>query len=121
MFINFSNHNSAYWSPAQREAANKYGDIVDIPFPQVPAGYGEEDITRLADECTDRIIGQDPVAVMCQGEFTLAYAVVTRLMAHGVKCLAACSDRNVEETPGSDGAIVKNAVYKFVRFRDYVK
>lgn len=36
MFINFTNHSSEKWSGEQRMAAERYGEIVDIPFPSVP-------------------------------------------------------------------------------------
>ena len=38
MFINFSNHPSVRWSAEQTAAAMKFGDFVDVPFPDVPAG-----------------------------------------------------------------------------------
>lgn len=36
MFINFSNHPSVRWSAEQTAAAMKFGDFVDVPFPDVP-------------------------------------------------------------------------------------
>ena len=35
MFINFSNHPSVRWSAEQTAAAIEFGDIVDVPFPDV--------------------------------------------------------------------------------------
>ena len=48
MFINLSNHSSYNWSIKQLEATHSYGEIIDIPFPAVPATEGEEHITSLA-------------------------------------------------------------------------
>ena len=35
MFINFSNHASTRWGVPQKQAAKKYGEIVDMQFPNV--------------------------------------------------------------------------------------
>lgn len=35
MLINCSNHPSRLWGDPQKEAAKVYGEIMDIPFPQV--------------------------------------------------------------------------------------
>lgn len=35
MFLNISNHKSENWSANQTSEAEKYGEIVDIPFPAV--------------------------------------------------------------------------------------
>ena len=35
IFINCSNHPSRYWSREQIEAAEQYGEVVDIRFPIV--------------------------------------------------------------------------------------
>ena len=117
-FVNFSNHPSANWSHAQISAATSYGDIVDIPFPTVPAEISSDEISAIADAYAARILGMDPSAVMCQGEFTLAFAVAAKLAAQNVTVLAACSKRKVTETATSD-ATQKLAVYEFVQFREY--
>ncbi len=119
VFINFSNHPSARWSPEQTAAAEKYGRIVDEPFPPVPAAIDERGISLMADEAVLRILAKKPSAVLCQGEFTLAFAVAERLKAEGVKVLAAASDRVTEETTGEDGESRKVTVFRFVRFRAY--
>ena len=36
MFVNFTNHPSGSWGAAQRRAAQVYGEILDLPFPDVP-------------------------------------------------------------------------------------
>ena len=47
-FVNYSNHPSSAWSSDQIAAAHKYGDIIDIPFPNVSASSGEEEILQTA-------------------------------------------------------------------------
>ena len=113
-FVNFSNHPSDKWDKAQTVEAEKYGRILDIPFPDVHPEYTEEDIKKLANECVARILTCNPSAVLCQGEFTLCFEVVSRLKDRGVIALAACSKRDVMET--SEGKLAR---FKFVKFREY--
>ena len=42
MFINFSNHPSANWGTEQINEAEKYGRIVDLPFPAVSTALTKE-------------------------------------------------------------------------------
>lgn len=117
-FINFSNHPWYLWPAEQRTAAETYGEIVDLPFPPVPAEMDEEGISHLADQCVEKIMasvqGTVPAAVMCQGEFTLAFAVTNRLRKLNISVVAACSERIAEEKDG-----VKISVFRFRRFRKY--
>ena len=121
MFINFSNHPSDKWETAQIDAARKYGEIVDIPFPAVSPDGDEEYISKLADDYIERIVdtpGQIE-AVMVQGEFNLTYAFVNRLIAKGIKAFSACTARSVKEIQDEMGVVKKESVFQFVRFREY--
>ena len=35
MFINYTNHPSVSWGEKQTSEAKKYGEIVDMPFPNI--------------------------------------------------------------------------------------
>ena len=118
MFINFSNHPSEKWSYEQRQAALQYGDIADIPFPNVDADCSESTIRLMAKEYADRIIDMRPDYVLCQGEFCLAYNVISLLKESGVHVGAACSERESQEST-IDGKTEKISVFRFVRFREY--
>lgn len=119
MLVNFTNHPSASWPEEQRRAAEKYGPIVDRPFPMVNAEWPESEIRRIALRESEAICALQPSAVVCQGEFTLAYAVIRQLIGKGVPVLAACSNRVAEETMSPDGEILRKSVFRFVRFRSY--
>ncbi len=119
VFINFSNHPSSRWSPEQLAAAEKYGRVIDEPFPAVPADMDEAGVARLADEAVARIMAHHPTAVLCQGEFTLAFAVTERLKAKGVTVLAASSDRVLMKEEDENGETRKVTVFRFTRFRKY--
>lgn len=119
IFVNFSNHPSARWSAEQLAAAEAYGRVIDEPFPAVPADMDEAGVARLADEAARRILAKKPAAVLCQGEFTLAFAVTERLKAAGVVVLAASSDRVIETEADENGETRKVSVFRFTRFRKY--
>ena len=118
MFVNFSNHKSSLWTQKQKEAAYAYGEIVDIPFPAVPAEDSVDDIIMIANEYTDIILQMKPRAVMCQGEFTLAFTVVSKLRSHGITVFAACSERRVTEL-SENNTIQKSSIFEFRQFREY--
>ena len=119
LFINFSNHCSDNWGADQIEAASRWGRIIDIPFPDVPADADEEDIQRIAYQCVNEISNLNPEAVLCQGEFTLAFAVVEMLKRRGITVVAACSNRKVVESFLEDGTCQKESFFEFIRFRKY--
>ena len=76
MFVNFTNHPSGSWSAAQRRAAQVYGEILDLPFPDVPPTLSAAEVAALADEWAARILALRPACVLCQGEMTLTTRVV---------------------------------------------
>lgn len=119
MFINCSNHNSISWALEQRQSAEKWGPIVDYTFPAVDAEADEEEIAALSWKTAEEIMGMNPDAVMCQGEFTLTYALVTELKKRGVPVLAACSERRTVEEVLPNGETEKVSRFVFTRFRRY--
>lgn len=122
MFVNVSNHPSSRWSDDQREAALTLGgEIRDVQFPNVPPMATNDDVLDMAFDLVDDLFheigaGQGDV-VMVQGEFSLTIAVVNRLHAYGIKCVVACSEREVVETV-ANGETTKTAVFKFRQFRE---
>ena len=70
---------------------------------------------RSVGELVQKVMQYQPGAVLCQGEFTLAYSVIRTLKARGIRVLAACSERNVV-THGN----TKQVVFRFERFREYM-
>ena len=119
MFINLSNHPSANWSAEQRNTAELlYGEIFDLPFPVVDPAGDEEYISSLADEYCRKILDLSdgmPVTVHLMGEMTLTFALIQRLQAVGILCVASTTERVTNETP--DGH--KESFFKFIQFRKY--
>ena len=119
MFINLSNHPSLKWNEEQKNAAIEMGGrIIDMPFPPVPADADEEWISKKAREVVEEIkkVSEPINPVMVQGEFTLTFAVVSRLISEGFIPVAATTERIVEERDGK-----KVVTFNFKGFRRYVK
>ncbi len=120
MFVNCSNFKCFRWSEEQREAAKEYGELKEIPFPVVKATTTEEEIIALADKTVGKIMELKPDVVLCQGEFTLSFAIVERLKKAGVTVVTPCSERVVSERKNEDGNVEKTVHFEFVGFRKYV-
>ncbi len=117
LFINFSNHPSSAWSEQQLQAANQFGQVVDLPFPQVDPAMTGEQVKSLAGECVSTILGMgatDDLTVHVMGEMTVIFHVVTALKTHGVRCVASTTERMVTEADGK-----KITEFHFVQFREY--
>jgi len=117
MFVNLSNHPSASWSRKQLKAAMAFGEVIDIPFPDVSPQMDEQEISLLADDYLQRVrdISPDPCTVHVMGELTFSFVLVNRLQAAGYTCVASTTKRVVEILP--DGSKVSK--FNFVRFRNY--
>mgnify|MGYP001624688667 FL=1 len=48
VFLNLSNHSSRQWGNKQRAESEKYGKIVDIGFPPVPADASAQAVKKIA-------------------------------------------------------------------------
>lgn len=119
MLINCSNHPSRLWSAPQREAAGIYGEIMDLPFPQVEPRLATEELRPLVRAYAEKIERLEPDAVFLAGEYTFLFMLADKLLKDGVLVLCACSGRNTEETVREDGSVEKRAVFVFERFREY--
>lgn len=119
VFINCSNHPSEPWCAEQKKAAEEYGRIVDIRFPEVDPGWTNAQVNAEAERICGEINQYNAAAVMCQGEFTLTYAIISRLKEKGITVLAACSRRRTEEEIKADGSTRKDSIYSFEGFREF--
>lgn len=118
MFINFSNHPSKNWSQEQLEASKVYGEIIDLPFPNVFPNASEKDLQSLTNQYVQKItsMGKDyQTTVHIMGEMTFTYAVVSKLKDKGIKCVASTTERKT--TYNDDGT--KLSEFSFVKFREY--
>lgn len=118
MLINLSNHPYSKWDEKQKAAAEKFGETVDLPFPAIDTNGDENYINNLADEYLQKIkkMGEGKeLTVHLMGEMTFTFALVKRLQAHGIICVASTSERIVDESvPGH-----KDVIFRFTKFRKY--
>ena len=56
MFINISNHPSDKWSEEMIEAAQQYGQVIDIAFPNVGANWDETKVSEVATKFMEQIL-----------------------------------------------------------------
>ncbi|MBO6206365.1 MAG: hypothetical protein J6O73_05440 [Lachnospiraceae bacterium] len=119
MFINLSNHPSSQWGEAQRQDALRYGEIVDIPYPQIPVKIANEEIDSLVNNYYDLIVQYDEPTVMLQGEPVFAFRLTNRLKTVGIKVLASCTERVSEEEKLEDGSVRKISQFLYGGMREY--
>ena len=119
MLINCTNHPYEIWNESQREAAKRYGEVKDLPFPQIDPNAEINDLRGIAAEYTEKIEELKPEAVLVAGEFTFAFMLVDKLLQDGVNVMTSCSKRVTEEVKNADGTNEKKSVFKFERFRKY--
>ena len=122
MLLNLSNHPADGWTDVQRRAAEEaFGDVLDLPFPAIDPAWDAVEVDVLAAEYAERCCamlaqregGLHAVHVM--GEMTFTVALVRRLQASGVRCVAATTERLVVP----DGSDERRVTFRFVRFRTY--
>lgn len=120
MLLNISNHSSKNWKPEQNKAAEQYGRVIDIPYPDLKPEWDCQKIVVCARDCFDlckEMIGQEKElsAVHLTGEPVFCSVLSQLLMREEYKCITSTSERK---------AMVKNGIkisyYKFVCFRNYV-
>ena len=119
IFVNCSNHPSVKWSAEQKEAAEQYGKITDIPFPAVACDLTDMQLEELAERTATEILEKKPTAVMCMGEFVVCFRIVQKLKKTGINVLASCSERHTVEYVDKDGTVHKEAAFVFQGFREY--
>lgn len=119
MLLNLSNHPSVTWPEEQTaEAVQSYGKIEDLPFPAVDPRADPDEVSALAESYFRNIIVRavkDKLTIHLMGEMTFTFALVQRLLAAGIPCVASTTERTVTEE--GDGR--KTVQFRFVRFRKY--
>lgn len=118
MFINLSNHNSSNWTEEQIAAAKRFGEIVDINFPEIAPEADKDSIASLAEEYAQILSEkynpkEDVVHIM--GEMCFCFQAIGKLKSSGFRCLASTTKRIVQ----TDENGWKKSYFSFVRFRDY--
>lgn len=120
MFVNVSNHPSSGWSGPQLAAAQALGgEVVDVPFPDVPPECDTDAVRTLGAAILGKIAALYPVAILVQGEFTLAFYLVSELQFMSFRCYAATTRRVSEIEVLPEGPSRRISRFEFVQFRKY--
>lgn len=120
-FYNLTNHPSAKWSDEQKASAllmvGGDGEIVDIPFPNIPPEATGREVRKTAFDYLVKYFDDADTesVVLVQGEMVFTFNMVNLLQTERIRCVAATTERKVEERPNGE----KVTVFKFVRFRNY--
>lgn len=120
MLINLSNHPSRAWGPKQMQAAQEFGEILDIPFPHVPPEADGSEVGKLVMQYHNEIVmllnatPNESHAVHVMGELNFCFLIITLLKARGITCVASTTERIVTEVNKE-----KKSVFNFIKFRRY--
>lgn len=121
MLINLSNHPYNQWNTLQQQAAQVFGECVDLPFPAVDPAGDEHYIRKFALEYREKVHQlaaqkeSESVTVHLMGEMTLTFALLQMLQIDGIPCIASTSERMSIDL----GNEQKETRFAFVRFRYY--
>lgn len=118
LFLNLSNHPLDGWGERQLEAARQYGEIEDLAFPLISEEATESDIVVIVDEYEKKITeraSDHELTVHVMGEMTFTAALVSRLIAQGIRCVASTTVRDVIDKGNGQ----KESTFHFGRFREY--
>lgn len=118
-FINLSNHPSQKWCQKQLEKAAEFGEIIDLPFPNISPFCSDLEMNRTVDMYLKKIMEYDRPTVMLQGEYIFTYRLLCRLKQVGIKVVASCNERVTQEYTVENGNTVKKSEFEFIGFREY--
>jgi hypothetical protein len=120
MLINLSNHPYEQWSQTQKNAAQAYGECVDLPFPTIDPEGDETYIEQLAESYAAQVLaiakGKEETTVHLMGEMTFTFTLLQMLLKENITCIASTSERISVDL----GSGQKETRFDFVRFRKYI-
>lgn len=119
MLLNLSNHPTSTWQPNQLALAQKqYGEVQDLPFPQINPEATPSELNHLAAQYLQKIVPlqqqQDTFAVHVMGELTFTFLMVKKLQELGIPCVASTTLRKTKQEGNR-----KISIFQFVQFRPY--
>ena len=118
--VNFTNHHSSQWSQKQTEYARRYGEIEDIPFPDISPDLTNDELYSLAEKYVLILLSKKPCCILCQGESVFSTLIVSMLIKKHIPVVAAVSKRTVKESTNENGQTIKHAIFEFTGFRKYI-
>ncbi len=120
LFLNFTNHPYENWSDEQKKAAQKIGEVQDLPFPTISPYLSADQIVELANSNIEKIVEMSPCCVLCQGESVFSALMAFILTSKNIKTVSAVSVRSALEYQDENGRTVKKSIFEFCGFREYL-
>lgn len=121
LFLNLSNHPSGLWKKHQKAAALQWGEIVDVPFPNIPPEWTNEEVETLVEEYVEKCLALEEAkngaiaAIHLMGEMTFTFKLLQRLKEMDITVLASTTERlSSQDEKGN-----KVTVFNFIQFRKY--
>lgn len=117
--MNLTNHPSTSWPSSQMEVCARKGQIVDMPFPAIPAEMKDKELDQLVEQYLQKILGYEKPSVLLQGEFVFTFRLAQKLILHHIPVFAAITERQTAEIKNSDDSITKISQFVFRGLRCY--
>ena len=115
-FISIMNHNMG---GQQLLAAQKIGEVLETPFPNVSPYATSEEVAKMGDELISQISPSTGDIIQIAGEPTLTCYVVSQLKKLGHTVVTSTTERVSKEEVLPDGSTKKTNVFKFIQFREF--
>ena len=122
MLLNLTNHPFKNWDEKQiKMAESRFGNIVDIPFPQVDPEADETEINDLANHYSDKCLKilsaskDQNNALHIMGELTFCFSIVNKFQKEGIRCIASTTSRKAVQNGN-----FRTSEFIFCRFREYL-
>lgn len=116
MFINLSNHPSEKWGKKQKDAAIAFGEIIDLPFPNISPYLLSVEVENIAEEYLQKVKAIIPKingsALLVSGEQVCCFYLVQKLLEAGYLVVVATTERTVTSVGDK-----KESVFNFIQFR----
>lgn len=118
MFVNVSNHSSKMWSAEQLAATSKYGEIVDVQFPNIEPQLSSLEVRDIALRYAQNIvklIGDevDGSVIHLAGELSFCISFLSIIAPYGIGVVTSTSNRIVEVD--NTGKIIKTFIFEKFR------
>ena len=116
-FISIMNHKMI---GEQLLAALQMGEVLEVPFPNVPSNASSFEVAKLGDDLISQISPVEGDIFQVAGEPTLTCYLVSKLKKLGYKVVNSTTERVSVEEVLPDGSTRKTNLFKFVQFREFI-
>ena len=122
VLLNISNHPFDTWPAEQRVAAEELGAVTELALPigDIPTDAPVESLRQRVREIVEEAERLGATTAFVSTEPVLTHALVNALGKRDIRCVAAVTERRVEETAMPDGSIQVRREFRFRGWREYL-